>query len=234
MKVNEAYDPNSKVWFSGKPKKVTHFYKPTPKNQMFFTTNPEYAMNYMQTGYNNKNDSCCIVAMMNQFKLKTFDFTDKTDVHKLNYPKAIEYILVGDSFWQTTMKLYDKCIEQQDIDAEAIEWYSKKFKVLLDKKLNPFEDNDQLYQFQAIILEDIMKLPEKYSAYYNWDYDDESDGGASISLFKVDAIDKVIPTILSFKDMADLVDAVNNNELDLSNLRDVKSYVYACTGIEIK
>lgn len=233
MTISEEYNANDKVWFSGKPKKVTHFYKPTPKNQMFFTTNPEYAMNYMQTGYNNKNDSCCIAVTMNQFKLKIFDFTDRTDVHKLNYPKAIEDILVGDSFWQTTMRLYDKCVELQDIDTEAIEWYSKKFKDLLDKKLNPSEGNVQLYQFQAIVLEDIMKLSKKYSAYYNWDYDDESDGGASISLFNVDVIDKVIPTILSYNDMAELVESVKDGKLNLNDIQNVKTYILACTGINI-
>lgn len=78
-----------------------------------------------------------------------------------------------------------------------------------------------------------MNLPDKFTAYYNWDYDDELPGGESISLFNVDAISKVIPTVLRYDDMVRLVEAVTSKELDINDLQKVREFITACTGKDI-
>lgn len=235
MKINEVYNANDKVWFSGKPIKTNKFYKPTIHNQMFFTTNPEYALKYMTTGYDDEKNSCCIVATMNNFKLKIFDFTDKNHIQKLEYPKGIEKILLSDSFWQSIEIMYEDCYEYKEADEESILWFQEKFKDLLKQDAQPVTSyrNEDLYEYQAVILNDIANLPDKFTAYYNWDYDDASSGGESISLFNVDGIDKVVPTVLTFDDTQNLVDAINNKEINIDNLSEIIDFIEACTGVRV-
>ena len=128
------------------------------------------------------------------------------------------------------MTLHKACIDKADADKETILWYKEKFKDLLAKNLSPWNGNDELYQFQAVILQDIKDLPDKFTAYYCWDYDDENPGGPTIALFDVDAIDKVVPTVLSYDDMKNLIAEVKDNKIDLKNLRQILDFIKACTG----
>lgn len=50
---------------------------------MFFTNDPHYAMNYMATGYNKREDSWCVVTTVDRFNLKVFDFMDELHIKKL-------------------------------------------------------------------------------------------------------------------------------------------------------
>lgn len=78
-----------------------------------------------------------------------------------------------------------------------------------------------------------MNLPDKFTAYYNWDYVDKFRGGESIVLFNVDAIGKVVPTVLPYDNMVQLVEAVKHKELDINDLQKVREFIAACTRKDI-
>ena len=226
MDILEEYNPNSQVWYCGRPKSLGKFYKPTPSRQMFFTNDPHYALLYMDTGYSNKKNGVCVVTTVNKFKLRVFDFSSMSDVSKLGYPKDISEMLIGDGFWQATMRMHRCCMASSGEQAseDAKQWYRQKFRDLLAKNLDPVSGgNDALYQFQAVILEDLAKLG--YTAYYNFDYDDENDGAESLVLFNVSAIDKVIPVELSYTDMQDLIHQIDDGSIDKDNIHQIKDFV---------
>ena len=117
------------------------------------------------------------------------------------------------------MRMHRCCTTSSGEDAK--QWYRQKFRNLLAKKLDPISGgNDALYQFQAVILEDLAKLG--YTAYYNFDYDDEKDGAESLVLFNASAIDKVIPVELSYADMQDLINKIDNGSIDKDNIQQLK------------
>lgn len=231
MNILEEYNPNNQVWYCGRPERLGKFYKPTPSRQMFFTNDPHYALQYMDNGYINRKNGSCIVTTVNKFKLRVFDFSNMSDVSKLGYPRDISQILASDSFWQATMRMYKRCIASsgEQVSEDAKQWYRQKFRNLLAKKLDPISGgNDVLYQFQAVILEDLVKLG--YTAYYNFDYDDENDGAESLVLFNVSAIDKVIPVELSYTDMQDLINKIDSSSIDKDNIQQIKDFVTSHTG----
>ena len=231
MNILEEYNPNNQVWYCGRPERLGKFYKPTPSRQMFFTNDPHYALQYMDNGYINRKNGSCIVTTVNKFKLRVFDFSNMSDVSKLGYPRDISQILASDSFWQATMRMYKRCIASsgEQVSEDAKQWYRQKFRNLLAKKLDPISGgNDVLYQFQAVILEDLVKLG--YTAYYNFDYDDENDGAESLVLFNVSAIDKVIPVELSYTDMQDLINRIDSCSIDKDNIQQIKDFVTSHTG----
>lgn len=231
MNILEEYNPNNQVWYCGRPERLGKFYKPTPSRQMFFTNDPHYALQYMDNGYINRKNGSCIVTTVNKFKLRVFDFSNMSDVSKLGYPRDISQILASDSFWQAIMRMYKRCIASsgEQVSEDAKQWYRQKFRNLLAKKLDPISGgNDVLYQFQAVILEDLIKLG--YTAYYNFDYDDENDGAESLVLFNVSAIDKVIPVELSYTDMQDLINKIDSSSIDKDNIQQIKDFVTSHTG----
>ena len=233
MDIFEGYNANDKIWYCGRPAKLRKFYKPTPSRQMFFTNDPHYALEYMVTGFNNRKNSACVVATVNRLKLHVFDFSSIEDVSQLNYPKDISKMLADDSFWQNTMRMYKCCMDAKDknygsTSESAKAWYREKFKRLLSKDLDPNAGNDVLYQFQAVILEDLAKLG--YTAYYNFDYDDEHTGAESLVLFNVSAIDKVIPVELTYADMQDLISEIDNGNIDKNSIQQIKEFVSMRTG----
>ena len=231
MNILEEYNPNNQVWYCGRPERLSKFYKPTPSSQMFFTNDPHYALQYMDNGYINRKNGSCIVTTVNKFKLRVFDFSNMSDVSKLGYPRDISQILVGDSFWRATMRMHRCCTTSsgEQVSEDAKQWYRQKFRNLLTKKLDPISGgNDVLYQFQAVILEDLVKLG--YTAYYNFDYDDENDGAESLVLFNVSAIDKVIPVELSYTDMQDLINKIDSSSIDKDNIQQIKDFVTSHTG----
>lgn len=235
MHINEEYDPNRKVWYCGRRDKLDKFYKPSPERQMFFSDDPHYALLYMD---DNKN-SWCVVTTVNRFKLKVFDFTDINDVKKLKYPKCITKILVKESFYLAMGYICESCMlndtfHLHEVDDEAREWFQEKFKELLsNKKLCWYEsggpDREALYQFQAIILKDLVKLG--FNAYYNYEYEGTLDSANSLVLFNIDAIDKVLPIQLNFEDMQNLVNDIDNGEIDSNDISQIKDFVAACTGV---
>ena len=231
MNILEEYNPNNQVWYCGRPERLSKFYKPTPSSQMFFTNDPHYALQYMDNGYINRKNGSCIVTTVNKFKLRVFDFSNMNDISKLGYPRDISQILAGDSFWQAIMRMHRCCTAScgEQVSEDAKQWYRQKFRDLLAKKLDPISGgNDALYQFQAIILEDLVKLG--YTAYYNFDYDDENDGAESLVLFNVSAIDKVIPVELSYTDMQDLINKIDNGSIDKDDILQIKDFVTSRTG----
>ena len=231
MDILEEYNPNNQVWYCGRPERLSKFYKPTPSRQMFFTNDPHYALQYMDNGYINRKNGSCIVTTVNKFKLRVFDFSSISDVSKLGYPRDISQMLAGDSFWQATMRMYRCCTAScgEQVSEDAKQWYRQKFRNLLAKKLDPISGgNDALYQFQAVILEDLVKLG--YTAYYNFDYDDENDGAESLVLFNVSAIDKVIPVELSYTDMQDLINKIDNGSINKDDILQIKDFVTSRTG----
>ena len=154
-----------------------------------------------------------------------------SDVSKLGYPRDISQILAGDSFQQAIMRMHRCCTAScgEQVSEDAKQWYRQKFRDLLAKKLDPISGgNDALYQFQAIILEDLVRLG--YTAYYNFDYDDENDGAESLVLFNVSAIDKVIPVELSYTDMQDLINKIDNGSIDKDDILQIKDFVTSRTG----
>ena len=231
MNILEESNPNNQVWYCGRPERLGKFYKPTPSRQMFFTNDPHYALQYMDNGYINRKNGSCIVTTGNKFKLRVFECSNMSDVSKLGYPRDISQILASDSFWQATMRMYKRCIASsgEQVSEDAKQWYRQKFRNLLAKKLDPISGgNDVLYQFQAVILEDLVKLG--YTAYYNFDYDDENDGAESLVLFNVSAIDKVIPVELSYTDMQDLINKIDSSSIDKDNIQQIKDFVTSHTG----
>ena len=231
MNILEEYNPNNQVWYCGRPERLSKFYKPTPSSQMFFTNDPHYALQYMDNGYINRKNGSCIVTTVNKFKLRVFDFSNMNDISKLGYPRDISQILAGDSFWQVIMRMHRCCTAScgEQVSEDAKQWYRQKFRDLLAKKLDPISGgNDALYQFQAIILEDLVRLG--YTAYYNFDYDDENDGAESLVLFNVSAIDKVIHVELSYTDMQDLINKIDNGSIDKDDILQIKDFVTSRTG----
>lgn len=231
MDILEEYNPNSQVWYCGRPERLGKFYKPTPSRQMFFTNDPHYALLYMDTGYNNRKNGSCIVTTVNKFKLHVFDFSSMSDVSKLGYPRDISQMLASDGFWQATMRMHRCCMASSGEQAskDTKQWYRQKFRDLLAKNLDPVSGgNDAIYQFQAVILEDLVELG--YTAYYNFDYDDENDGAESLVLFNVSAIDKVIPVELSYTGMQDLISKIDNGSIDKDNIHQIKDFVSRHTG----
>ena len=233
MDIFEEYNPNSQVWYCGRSERLGKFYKPTPSRQMFFTNDPHYALLYMDNGYINRKKGSCIVTTVNKFKLRVFDFSSMSDVSKLGYPIDISQMLASDSFWQNTMRMHKCCMDAKDknygsTSESAKAWYKEKFKGLLIKGLDPNSGNDALYQFQAVILEDLTKLG--YTAYYNFDYDDEHTGAESLVLFNVSAIDKVIPVELTYIDMQDLISEIDNGNIDKDSIQQIKDFVSIRTG----
>lgn len=97
--------------------------------------------------------------------------------------------------------------------------------------VSKFKKHEFEYDIQAIILHDIKNLG--YTAYYDWDYDDENKGAESLVLFDVSAMDKVIPIQLSWEDMNILVDAIDSHKLDLSDLYQVVDFVKLHTGQQL-
>ena len=235
MNINEEYNANDQLWYCGRRDKLDKFYKPSPDKQMFFTNDPHYALEYMDIGFSNRKDSVCVITTVNRFNLKIFDFSDINDVNKLEYPKDISKILVGDGFWQTTMKMHECCADATEFaykntSEQAKAWYREKFKALLDKNLDPRDGNEILYQFQAVILRDLVKLG--YTAYYNFDYDDELSGAEALVLFDVDALDKVLPVQIYFEDMKELVDDIDCGKINQNDYQHIKEFIIACTGID--
>ena len=235
MYINEEYNPNNQVWYCGRPggrlERLGKFYKPTPSRQMFFTNDPHYALLYMDNGYINRKNGVCIVTTANKFKLHVFDFSSISDVNKLGYPRDISQMLASDGFWQAIMRMHRCCMASsgEQTSEDVKQWYRQKFKDLLAKNLNLVSGgNDAIYQFQAVILEDLAKLG--YTAYYNFDYDDENDGAESLVLFNVSAIDKVIPVELTYTDMQDLINKIDDGSIDKNNIHQIKEFVSMHTG----
>ena len=237
MKLNEEYDANDKIWYCGRTGHLDKFYKPTINNQLFLTRNPKYAMSYMKKNGNIK-DSRCIVCTVNRYKLKIFDFTDINDINKLNYPDEAKKILHGidssniDSnkcFEYAMHELYDECIYNRNASDALVIWFKNKFMQLIKSNKNPGNSDDELYEYQAVVLSDIEKLPQKYNAYYDYEGDGQFEG-ESIVLFNVNGMDKVIPVELSYDDMKDLVDEIDSGSIDKDNIMQIKDFIVACTG----
>lgn len=237
MHINEEYDPNYKIWYCGRTSHLDRFYRPTIKNQLFLTRNPKYAMIYMKKN-GNIQDSRCIVCTVNRYNLKVFDFTDIDDINKLDYPIEAKNILYGKNednidgyscFDYTMHELYDECMYDKDPNDALVVWFKDKFKQLIKSDKNPGYSDNELYEYQAVILSDIEKLPQKYNAYYNYEGDGQFEG-ESIVLFNVNGIDKVIPVELSYDDMKDLVDEIDSGFIDKDNIMQIKDFIVACTG----
>ena len=136
-------------------------------------------MLYMKKNGNIK-DSRCIVCTVNRYKLKIFDFTDINDINKLDYPEEAKKILYGkdvnsideyNCFDYAMHELYDECIYNRNSNDALAIWFKNKFKCLFDAHKSPGNSDNELYEYQAIVLSDIEKLPEKYNAYYNYEGD---------------------------------------------------------------